>query len=85
MFWSVECENCPQESFFLLFQIGLIGLLPCIVSTGLKGEVEGTVEPLGKCASNGFFSAIKMEKISNGGGENEPRGHALQRARNPLS
>lgn len=74
----------PRELFFLV-QIGLIGLLPCIVSTGLKGEVEGTVEPLGKCSFNGFFSAIKMEKISNCGRENDPRGYELQHARNPLS
>lgn len=48
----------------------------------VDGGVEGTAEHLGKCSFNGFY---REGKISNCGGENDPRGHELQCARYPLS
>lgn len=55
------CKRYPRE-LFLFVQIGLVGLLPCIVSAGLKRGVECTVEALGMLSFNGFFSTIKREK-----------------------
>lgn len=49
------------------------------VSAGLKGEVEG------KLLQWILFSYQHGKKISNCGGENDPRGREPQRARNPLS
>lgn len=59
MFWSMECENDTQEGFFLLVQIGLVGLLPCIVSGGLTGGGGGQQSRLA--------SAPSMVSIEEGG------------------